>query len=60
LFPKFSTLNPVIGLFFQQLKNKEPLKIVGDGLQRRDFINVKDIVEANFFAQKNIGDIFKS
>lgn len=41
---------PVIGIFLKQKRNNEPLTIVGDGLQRRDFTNVNDIVEANYLA----------
>jgi UDP-glucose 4-epimerase len=38
---------PVIGIFKKQRENTQPLTIVGDGLQKRDFINVKDVVNAN-------------
>ena len=31
----------------EQYKNKEPLNIVNDGKQRRDFVHVNDIVNAN-------------
>ena len=41
---------PVIGLFLEQLKRGEPLTIVGDGQQRRDFTHVDDVVEANICA----------
>lgn len=41
---------PVIGLFLEQLKNKKPLTIVGDGAQRRDFTHVSDVVNANILA----------
>jgi len=41
---------PVVGIFMRQIKNNEPMTIVGDGEQRRDFINVKDIVKANYLA----------
>jgi UDP-glucose 4-epimerase len=43
---------PVIGLFLKQYKNNESLTISGDGSQRRDFINVKDVVLANYNAFK--------
>ena len=35
----------VIGIWREQVKNKLPITIVGDGEQRRDFIHVDDIVE---------------
>jgi len=38
---------PVIGIFKRQKENNQSLTIVGDGLQRRDFVNVKDVVDAN-------------
>jgi UDP-glucose 4-epimerase len=41
---------PVVGLFIKQAQNKEPLTIVGDGNQRRDFTHVSDVVNANILA----------
>ena len=41
---------PVIGLFRRQMRDGEPMTIVGDGTQRRDFTYVKDVVEANLLA----------
>ena len=41
---------PVIGIFLRQLENDQELTVVGDGEQRRDFINVKDVVKANILA----------
>lgn len=41
---------PVISIFMRQLKSNQPLTIVGDGDQRRDFVNVNDIVSANMLA----------
>ena len=41
---------PVIGIFLRQRDAGEPLTIVGDGEQRRDFTHVKDIVKANVMA----------
>jgi UDP-glucose 4-epimerase len=37
----------VTGIFLRQKKNNEPLTIVGDGTQKRDFIYVRDVVTAN-------------
>ena len=41
---------PVIGIFLRQLRDEEPLTIVGDGEQRRDFTKVLDVVQANVLA----------
>ncbi len=54
---------PVIGIFLKQKKEGLPMTIVGDGLQRRDFTHVSDVVGANLLASnlqnKNIsGELF--
>lgn len=41
---------PVIGIFLRQRSAKESLTIAGDGEQRRDFIHVSDVVNANILA----------
>lgn len=41
---------PVVGLFLRQKKAQQPLTIVGDGEQRRDFTHVSDVVDANIKA----------
>lgn len=41
---------PVIGIFLRQRASGEPLTIVGDGEQRRDFTHVSDVVQANILA----------
>lgn len=41
---------PVIGIFLRQKNNKQPMTIVGDGSQKRDFVHVSDVVEANIKA----------
>ena len=41
---------PVIGIFLRQKEAGEPLTIVGDGSQRRDFVHVNDIARANYLA----------
>jgi UDP-glucose 4-epimerase len=41
---------PVIGVFLRQKAAGETLTIVGDGNQRRDFIHVSDVVNANVMA----------
>ena len=45
---------PVVGLFLRQKKAQQPLTIVGDGLQRRDFTHVSDVVDANIKAMAPI------
>lgn len=48
---------PVIGIFLRQNNSGEPLTIVGDGEQRRDFVNVQDVINANVMvALSNLGD----
>ncbi len=54
---------PVIGLFIKQMKENKKMTIVGDGLQRRDFTHVDDVVNANILASVSnnpqaIGQIF--
>ena len=55
---------PVIGIFDRQKESGEPLTIVGDGSQRRDFIHVKDVAKANYLAatqsfdKKYLGEVF--
>ena len=44
----------VIGIFIRQRLAGEPMTIVGDGQQRRDFTSVKDVVRANILAAKNL------
>jgi UDP-glucose 4-epimerase len=46
---------PVLGIFLRQAAANQPLSVVGDGLQRRDFIHVRDIVQANLKAAESAG-----
>jgi len=41
---------PVMGLFMRQKAAGEPMTIVGDGNQRRDFTHITDAVRANLIA----------
>lgn len=48
---------PVLGIFLRQKNAGEPLTIVGDGEQRRDFVHVQDVVNANVMvAVSNLDD----
>ena len=46
---------PVVGIFLRQESLGEPLTIVGDGEQRRDFTHVSDVVSANILAATSNG-----
>ena len=48
--PRKGQYAPVIGIFLRQLAAGQPLTIVGDGEQRRDFVNVRDVARANIMA----------
>jgi UDP-glucose 4-epimerase len=48
---------PVIGKFLRQVALGEPMTIVGDGEQRRDFTYIKDVVDANILCMKCEGDL---
>ncbi len=52
----------VIGIFKFQILNNLPITINGDGEQRRDFIYVKDIANANYLSmfsdKKLMGEVF--
>lgn len=44
---------PAIGKFLSQKNNKQPITVNGDGSQKRDFVNVFDVCEANYLAYLN-------
>ena len=48
--PRKGQYAPVTGIFLRQKEAGEPLTIVGDGEQRRDYIYVKDVANANVMA----------
>lgn len=52
--PIKGTYAPVVGIFLNDAKNGRPLKIVGDGSKRRDFVNVFDVVEANILSARTL------
>jgi len=43
----------VLGIFLDQSRRGKPLTVHGDGSQRRDFIHVSDVVEANLAAYRS-------
>jgi len=48
--PTIGQYAPVIGIFERQKEEGKPLTLVGTGEQRRDFVHVKDVARANYFA----------
>lgn len=48
--PRKGQYAPVTGIFMRQKESGEPLTIVGDGHQRRDFVYVGDVANANIMA----------
>lgn len=48
--PRRGQYAPVTSIFLRQLAAGEPLTIVGDGEQRRDFVYVGDVARANIMA----------
>ena len=54
--PKKGQYAPVIGIFLRQRASGEKLTIVGDGEQRRDFVYVKDVANANIMAALSNAD----
>ena len=54
---KFNAYSSVIGIFLHRAKQNEPLFITGDGLQKRDFIHVKDLARANYMAAIHPGKL---
>lgn len=52
---RFDAYGNVIPIFAHRLIHGEPITIFGDGEQTRDFINVADVVSANYRAGLNQG-----
>jgi UDP-glucose 4-epimerase len=51
--PENGQYAPVTSIFLKQKRLGLPLTVVGDGLQRRDFVNVQDVVNANLRSATN-------
>jgi len=53
---------PVMSIFKNQKSKGEPLTVIGDGYQTRDFVHVSDVVSANILASqkqlKNYGEVY--
>lgn len=61
--PRQSLSNPytgVLAIFSSMIKNRKPPLIFEDGHQSRDFINVKDIIQANLLAMKKSNANYKT
>lgn len=58
--PLIGEFTPIIAKFEQMMNNNEPLTVVGDGEQRRDFTHVYDICEGliKLSEQEWSGDVF--
>lgn len=61
--PNRGSYAPVIAIFMRQKSNNEELTITGDGLQKRDFVSVKDVVSGlicgmNTTNKKTIGKTY--
>lgn len=54
--PRKGQYAPVTGIFLRQKEAGEPLTIVGDGHQQRDFIHVSDVANANIMAATAVID----
>lgn len=52
---RFDAYGNVIPIFVYQLLRGETLVIYGDGEQTRDFVNVRDVVQANIRAAEAVG-----
>ena len=46
----FNPYSSVVGIFMNKKKEGKPLLITGDGSQKRDFIHIRDLTEANYKA----------
>ena len=54
---RFDAYGNVIPIFVFRMLRGEPLTVHGDGEQTRDFVNVKDVVQANIRAARTAGAV---
>lgn len=52
---RFDAYGNVIPIFVFKMLRGEPLTVYGDGEQTRDFVNVRDVIQANIKAAESIG-----
>lgn len=52
---QYDAYGNVIPIFAQLILNDKPITIFGDGKQTRDFVNVRDVVQANLKAAFKVG-----
>ena len=53
----FNAYSSVVGIFLNKWKEKKPLLVTGDGSQKRDFIHVLDVANANYCAAIHEGKL---
>jgi UDP-glucose 4-epimerase len=53
----FNAYSSVVGIFLNKWKEGKPMLITGDGSQKRDFIHVYDVAQANYCASECPGVI---
>lgn len=51
---RHNAYSSVVGIFANAMLNRQPLQITGDGNQKRDFIYVRDVAEANVLVAQQI------
>ncbi len=54
---RFDAYGNVIPIFVFRMLRGEPLTVYGDGEQTRDFVNVRDVVQANIRAARTAGAV---